>query len=347
MNRIFISCCLLVLLAGCGSSSTETEIVSQTLQHETIKIPDLLLGSPSGIQKMGDGLLIMDYKSDSMFHYVNLKQKKYVGQFGAKGQGPDEFIHPTSLQPYDDKTVCGYDVMKQEIKMMEWDSLNNRMKSSTVKKWTDAWSFDVIPYGQAQFVGNGCFNDSMFAVFDNQGVPVDRAGEYPYKDENERKISVFNRALAYQGTIRVTPKGRLAFAAMCAKMLFLYEIRDRHLVRNKVVIDRYADYKPDYSGGQASYSVVHNGKLPVCYRDLSVTESRIYALYSGRSFKDYGLAEWECGYIYVYDWAGNRLALYQLDLPLLCFCVDEQSGIVYGIANNPEPTLVCFPLPQS
>lgn len=109
MNRIFINCFLLVLLAGCGSSSTETEIVSQTLQHETIKIPDLLLGSPGGIQKMGDGLLIMDYKSDSMLHYVNLKQKKYVGQFGAKGQGPDEFIHPTSLQPYDDKTVYGYD----------------------------------------------------------------------------------------------------------------------------------------------------------------------------------------------------------------------------------------------
>jgi hypothetical protein len=73
MNRIFINCFLLVLLAGCGSSSTETEIVSQTLQHETIKIPDLLLGFPGGIQKMGDGLLIMDYKSDSMFHYVNLK----------------------------------------------------------------------------------------------------------------------------------------------------------------------------------------------------------------------------------------------------------------------------------
>lgn len=43
---------------------------------------------------MGDGLLIMDYKSDSMFHYVNLKQKKYVGQFGAKGQGPDEIYSP-------------------------------------------------------------------------------------------------------------------------------------------------------------------------------------------------------------------------------------------------------------
>lgn len=188
MNRIFISCCLLVLLAGCGSSSTETVIVSQTLQHETIKIPDLLLGSPGGIQKMGDGLLIMDYKSDSMFHYVNLKQKKYVGQFGAKGQGPDEFIHPTSLQPYDDKTVCGYDVMKQEIKMMEWDSLNNRMKSSTVKKWTDAWSFDVIPYGQDQFVGNGCFNDSMFAVFDNQ---------YD-KEKLKQKNEGFTLQLAYE-----------------------------------------------------------------------------------------------------------------------------------------------------
>lgn len=54
---------------------------------------------------MGDGLLIMDYRSDSNFHYVNLRQKNYVGQLGAKGQGPNEFIYLTSLQTYDDKTV--------------------------------------------------------------------------------------------------------------------------------------------------------------------------------------------------------------------------------------------------
>lgn len=345
MNRIFINCFILVLLTGCSSSSSKKEIALQTLQHETIEIPDMLLGAPGGIQKLGNGLLIMDYKSDSIFHYVNLKHKKYEGQFGRKGQGPDEFIHLTSLQPYSDKVVCGYDIMKREIKKIELDSLNNRVKGSTWKKWTDKWIFDVTPYKHNQFVGNGCFNDLMFAVFDSKGTPIDTDGEYPYKDEDEKNIPVLNRALAYQGIMRVTPKGRLAFATMCAKMLFLYEIRDNHLVQHKVVIDRYADYKVDHSGGKASYSVSHNGNLPVCYRDLSVTESRIYALYSGRSFKEYGLAEWECSYIYIYDWEGNQQALYQLDLPLLCFCVDEQSGFIYGIANNPEPTLVCFPLP--
>lgn len=346
MNRIFISCFLFALLIGCTLSPSKNEIVPQTLQHVTIEIPDMILGSPGGIQKLGDGLLIMDYKSDSMFHYVDLKHKKYVGQFGSKGQGPDEFIHLTSLQPYSDKTVCGYDLMKREIKILKWDSLNNRINGSTRKKWTDAWAFDVVPYGQNQFVGNGCFKDSIFAAFDSLGNITDLAGEYPYRDENERKISVRNRALAYQGTLRVTPKGRLAFATMCAKILFLYEIHDNRLRRRKVVIDSYADYKPDYSGGESSYTVVHNGNLPVCYRDLSVTESRIYALYSGRSFKEYGLAEWECGYIYVYDWEGNLQTLYQLELPLLCFCVDELSGCIYGIANVPEPTLVCFHLPS-
>lgn len=316
------------------------------LQHSTIEMFDMILGSPGGIQKMGDGLLIMDYKSDSVFHYINLKEKKYMGQFGVRGQGPNEFIHFTSLQPYYSEFTCGYDLMKKEIKIMKWDSLNNRLKSSTWKRWTDTWTFDVIPYGQDKFVGNGCFNDSIFAIFDNRENSVDLAGEYPCKDENEKNISAYNRALAYQGTLRLTPKGKLAFATMCAKMLFLYEIQNNRLIQRKVVIDCYADYKPDYSGGEGTYSVVHNGNLPVCYRDLSVTESYVYALYSGRSFKEYGLAQWECDSIYVYDWNGNMQALYKLDLPLLCFCIDEQSGLIYGIANNPEPTLVCFSLPS-
>ena len=41
MNRIFINCFILVLLTGCSSSSSKKEIALQTLQHETIVIPNM------------------------------------------------------------------------------------------------------------------------------------------------------------------------------------------------------------------------------------------------------------------------------------------------------------------
>lgn len=336
-------CILSVLLFGCKSSS-EKGITTVCLTHEEIKLPEMMVGVPGSIQRLGDGLLIMDLKSDSVLHYVDLKEKKYVGKFGAVGQGPDEFIHLRRLHPAQGKAVYGYDMSKLEMKVMTPDSSGIRIEKVRFDS-SDRWAFDVIPYGQNRFVANGCFGNSMFAILDSLGNQVDLAGEYPYKDESEKTISAQNRALAYQGILRVTPKGRLAFATSMSKMLFLYDIQEDRLIQRKVIIDSYGEYKPDTSGGEGSYSVVHNGNLPYCYNDLSVTEDRIYALYSGRTYKEYGLAEFECAYIYVYDWEGNQQALYELDIPLLCFCVDEQARCIYGMANHPDPVLVRFPLP--
>lgn len=98
--------------------------------------------------------------------------------------------------------------------------------------------------------------------------------------------------------------------------------------------------------GCGFYSVVYNGNKPYCYRDLAVTEQYIYALYSGRNFKEYKMAQYECPYLYVYDWEGHQKALYKLDIGLICFYVDEAAHKIYGIANNPDPVLVEFSLPS-
>ncbi len=58
-------------------------------------------------------MLIMDYKTDSMFHYVNLKQKKYVGQFGAKEQGLGEFLLVSAVYPDMTNRPLLFDVSKK------------------------------------------------------------------------------------------------------------------------------------------------------------------------------------------------------------------------------------------
>ena len=55
----------------------------------------------------------MDYKSDSKFHYVNLKQKKYVGQFGTKEQGLGEFLLVSAVYPDMNNRPLLFDVSKK------------------------------------------------------------------------------------------------------------------------------------------------------------------------------------------------------------------------------------------
>lgn len=75
---------------------------------------------------------------------------------------------------------------------------------------------------------------------------------------------------------------------------------------------------------------------------MAVSDNFIYALYSGRSFKEYKMSCSDAEYIYVYDWSGNLIKLYKLDVPVSRICLDEQNEKLYAIANLPDPALVVF-----
>lgn len=87
-----------------------------------------------------------------------------------------------------------------------------------------------------------------------------------------------------------------------------------------------------------------DGNVPECYKDVIASDKYIYALYSGRTFKDYQLSCNECESLYVYDWTGKFMRLYKLDVPVTHICLNEQQNKLYAIANIPDPTLVSFDL---
>lgn len=103
--------------------------------------------------------------------------------------------------------------------------------------------------------------------------------------------------MAYQGMMRVTEQGKVVFATLMHKIILLYEMKNDGLVEQTSIIDWFGEYMPDSRLGEGLYSVIYNGRLPMAYRDISVTEDYIYALYSGRSFKEYGMKQLECLYI--------------------------------------------------
>ena len=333
-----VVCLSLLLLSACGSSHTEEPSVTmQQLQHERIELPDMLLASPGGIQQMGDELLIIDFRSDSLFHRVHVPRREYLGQYGQRGQGPEDFIHPVSLNPYDRNALCCYDQGTRRLKVIERDSLTHRLHNSTLLTCNGPWNFDVIPFGEGRFVVQGCIQDSLFAVIDGDGEPVCLAGEHPYKDDRERSLNPHFRAMAYQGPFRITPSGKMAFATANSKIMYIYRLEQDRLQPVNIQAEWYSDYMPESNKG-GGFSVVFKSSV-VAYRDLSLSDSRIYALYSGRLYREKG---WYCQYIHAYDWEGNLKEQYQLDVPIIFFCVDESAHRIYGIASQPNPELVQF-----
>lgn len=334
---------VLVVIAMMGCTDKKVEIETQYLHHEILDIPDILIGSPVDIQKDGDDLVVLDYKQDSLFHRVDLKQNLYMGMFGAKGQGPNEFIYPASLNVLGNSCFSSYDISKKELSMIRLDTDENRVEISRLFKYNQMLTFDVAPVADSLFIVSGETDGAMFALMNKSGELLSVSDEYPYENGDEKKIPVKFRAMAYQGTLRVCSNGYFAYATTTAKQIHLYKVKDKMIKKVGEIVDGYGHYRPN-TKREGAYGVAYLSNSSICYMDLAVTDKYVYALYSGRSFKKYKMAAYEGETIYVYDWTGKLVKTYQLDIAISQFCVDEDENRLFATANIPEPTIVRFDL---
>jgi len=341
MKKVWISCLVLLLFAGCVGEKESSQVVN--LKHEVLDLPDMLIGSPGDMLKDGDCLIVLDYQHDSLFHRIDLKENRYMGMFGAKGQGPSDFVHPSHLNSMGDGTFSCYDASTNQLSRIGLGAERNKLNVSRVLKNNAFMTFGIVPLSDSLFVVNGETDGAMFALIDKEETVLSVSDEYPYKDEEERKIPVRFRAMAYQGILRVNVNGCFAYAVSGAKQLHMYKVENNVIKKVGEVIDDYGHYKPEMGLGDG-YAAARDSRYPEAYVDLAITDDCLYALYSGRSFKEYKMRIFECETIYVYDWAGKLLKTYQLDVPITRFCLDEDGDKLYAIANIPEPTIVSFTL---
>lgn len=185
--RLFLIICLFFCL---GCTEEKKQHVVEHLQHEILDVPDILIGSPMDIQKDGDELIVLDYKQDSLFHRIDLGRNLYMGMFGAKGQGPNEFIYPASLNGLGNSCFSCYDISKKELNMICFDTDESQVEISRLFKYNQMLTFDVAPVADGLFLVSGETDGAMFALMDKNGELLSVSDEYPYENEDEKKIPV-------------------------------------------------------------------------------------------------------------------------------------------------------------
>jgi len=68
----------------------------------------------------------------------------------------------------------------------------------------------------------------------------------------------------------------------------------------------------------------------------------IYTIYSGKSFVEAGLLIDHCEYLMIFDWDGNPVECYKVNIPLYAICYNTQDRALYGIHIGEEAKLFKF-----
>ena len=228
----------------------------------------------------------------------------------------------------------------------------NRRRFSTVhlNPEDDSWrvehhlKFDslmhiyVQPIANNRYVATGIYDDCHLMLLDEKGKPLKGFGEWPYQDEQEKKVPGKIRASVYQGKLEVSPSGdKLVFAVASGDMLYFYRILPNGELE---LISKHENTYAHYEHTTGA----HYGTAPFSNIDACATDDYVYTLYAGRSLKEHGMKCFQGNLIRVYDWKGTLVKKLQLDVDVEQIVVSKDDRKIYAIADLPDPVLVVFEL---
>lgn len=333
---------ILFLLLSCHSGTQETIRVEKIICH-SICGDNYIIGGPREMALSDSILAVIDTKSDSMLLFFNVKAGKYLGRAGMRGQGPSEFTVLSSLESHSGSSFSFYDINKKTFYYTN-SITGDDVQFFSAFRIDSGLPLEIHPMANGRFVAPGIYEKYRYCMLDSDGQVHSIFGEWPYRDEDEKKVSGIVRSQAYMFSIASSPsKTKFVAYLLSANMLSFYQLENDSLRLLKETILTYPDYK--YRNNPTSYSGTSRN-MPINYLCAACSEDYIYILYSGKTFRDCALASLSGDMIYVYNWNGDRIAIMRSDKILKKICLSEDEKTMYAIAYNPDPVLVQFSLPQ-
>lgn len=334
---------LLSLLVSCTRNENE-KVSCYQIALQTVGEDDYVLGSGSEMAVTDNFILIEEQNTDSLIHVIDLKNgAKHIGRIGKIGQGPEEFLIITNICTTADKNgFCAYDANRrvlwqlkrvdrgwEQIKLFEPDSVFHRV---------------IKPLNDSTYLASGYYNSHKFFLLSKDGDVLNRVGEWPYRDEAEKKVSGVMKSQAYVGDFTVSPSGKnVAYACLASDILSFYTYSDIELSLNKEIVGEYVDYNYRHDSNHFSGT---SRKTPLGYLSITSNNDFVYLLYSGRSIAEYDLKAFRGNSIHVYTWEGEKVAELKSESDMNRICISPDAKKLYAIALVPDYRLVEIALPE-
>ncbi|MDR0973337.1 MAG: TolB-like 6-bladed beta-propeller domain-containing protein [Prevotellaceae bacterium] len=355
MRKLYICTIVLIFLSACGDSLDYTD---KTLYHfrntpvDSLHISnyavlekyDLLM--PYSVIKRGNIYYIWDETSrDSIIVRFNTKDSTMIRGI-SYGQGPGELLPSIKFRDRRD-TLFIYDTNRNQYYTVDENDKYlyiSKYKTYPARGKDAERTFDVrfLPNG---YITTGLQGDAWLATYDNRDSLLTTI-TYPRYPSFE---NVPNRELGfvYSGSIVIlSPDERkIISASRNGSSLFFGTIEEGNRIRE---VKRWDYQEPELKRVRISendYAHALTINTIEGFTGVACTDKYVYAVYSGRTVATHGLGLQNNGeYLLVYDWDGNPVRHYVLEIPLRSVGYEEETGTLYGISQDPEGALVEYKL---
>lgn len=345
MKKAVILFLSIFILIACKEKEAQIPVYN-VKKITSLNVEDLMIGLPTCIKYVDPYVLIVDLRADSVFYLINTKNNKIADACGREGNGPEEFSVIRSLMKGSENSFCFCDVNKRKVYEVKIEKENNRLiHVSPIFRFTKFLVFNIAPTNDDTiFIASGAYSPKVFSTISTKGEILKSYFDYPYRDEKEKKISYYLRSLIYSGNMANTAdKTKMVKVSKRCDMVDFYKVQNNEPVLIKENLNSYPKYKIDPRHPKSG--VGSDPEEPKWFTSVCCTNKRVYALYSGKSYRKYPETFELANYIYVYDWDGNLIKKLYSKVPLMYITVANGDKTMYAIAVNPDYDLVKIVLP--
>lgn len=347
MNHCVYILLLIGSLVSCSESSRhfpryEEFPDEKALNAQVIHLDTALFRYPFRVAIKSGIALIMDlHNADYFFHAFSYPEWKYIASFGKRGEAPEEML----------SADCFHFISTDSV----WTLDSNKMR---ITRWEIAQNLHTIIPAEQIELDKQLVRTLDFYPMESGFLVSDYLGEYRQKWTNlqgkwiysanqiptEKKYNDISRpalAQAWRSFIDYNPrKGVLAMTTQLGEVLEIYNLKNS---THSVIYGPY---------GEPEFKIAGSEGIPtgiMGFSDVQITDSRIYAVFHGRTFKEIGHAlqqgenpEDGGHYIYVYDLLGHPLYKYKLDRAIYGIDVNEETNTIVATDVNSDHPIVSF-----
>jgi len=300
------------------------------------------LGLPVDLEVADGNVLAIDRYGAKSLHVIDAARGSLVASVGSPGEGPSEFMAPTTITRDRSGRVWVLDMTTQRMTRIDLERLEE------TGAWADS-SFqlhgalvtDLSWTSDRGLIAGGVFPEARFGLLDGSGTLTEQAGRFPAM---EGDVPAVLRQQAFESRFAAHPHGRrFAVAARYAGRIDLVD--DRGVSLGEVTAP--LPFEP-------RFEVMRKGDFPVAafppssttgYIDVASTRDFVLGLFSGRTEADFPGRDNYASDIHVFDWTGALITVLRADRDLFAITVDEDRGRLLAIAHDPVPAILSFMLP--
>lgn len=350
LKRMWISYAICCLIFSCRNESNRDDKVfyfsnssfpiEENLRSEKHVFETLL--NPNKIYLKNSVLILSSKGGENLIHLIDKHEMKYLRSTGKKGEAPGEIRN--SVWEFDsglnDSTFWAYDLGGKTNYEFELYYPNTKAKR-WIRQEKDFFLGLSMHWVNTNAILSQVTNSShKFAIFDSTGRKTKEIGAWSFeKNVNPTQANLLTEL--YQGPIDYSVKKRILVS--CSVRFDQFEILD--LLRNRELqirgpIGEDLNYTVESRGNQVGAFV--DPETPLGYNDVFVGENSIFLVYIGKTDREISVSGELSRTIFQFDFEGNPLAHFKLDVPIKAITVSEKDRKIYAVTQDREPGIAVF-----